>query len=257
MQKRFATPVPRVANLAELNTILSRLVARPSAIATCSRSSARSRSRTALPRISPRRRRCPGIGSTLACSSPRSRLTSIRPLAFDGNRYSVPRTFAFQTVSVKGYVDRVVIVAQGQVVATHGRSFEKKTMILDPIHYLAALGRKPGCAGSRAGFPRLEVARVLPRLPCPTGTVPRRHGRLAAIRADLAAPGRASDAARKPSHRSMPARSSLYRRGRNPADAVARRNRSRQPRCALRLARKTPSRESMSRFRTSDASINF
>jgi hypothetical protein len=35
-------------------------------------------------------------------------------------------------------------MARGQVVATHRRSFEKKTMILDPIHYLVALGRKPG-----------------------------------------------------------------------------------------------------------------
>ena len=65
-------------------------------------------------------------------------------VAFDGNRYSVPRAFTFQPVSVKGYVDRVAIVAHGQVVATHLRSFQKKTMILDPIHYLAALGRKPG-----------------------------------------------------------------------------------------------------------------
>ena len=43
-------------------------------------------------------------------------------VAFDGNRYSVPRPFAFRMVTVKGYVDRVVIVAQGQVVATHERS---------------------------------------------------------------------------------------------------------------------------------------
>ena len=47
-------------------------------------------------------------------------------------------------VTVKGYVDRVVIVAQGQVVATHERSSAKQTMILDPLHYLATLGRKPG-----------------------------------------------------------------------------------------------------------------
>jgi len=40
-------------------------------------------------------------------------------VAFDGCLYSVPRSFAFQTVSVKGYVDRIVITAQGQVVATH------------------------------------------------------------------------------------------------------------------------------------------
>ena len=31
-------------------------------------------------------------------------------VAFDSNRYSVPRPFAFRMVTVKGYVDRVVIV---------------------------------------------------------------------------------------------------------------------------------------------------
>jgi len=65
-------------------------------------------------------------------------------IAFDCNRYSVPRTFAFQMVAVHGYVDRVVITARGQVVATHTRCLQKHEMILDPIHYLATLGRKPG-----------------------------------------------------------------------------------------------------------------
>jgi hypothetical protein len=65
-------------------------------------------------------------------------------VAFDSNRYSVPRAFAFGMVSVKGYVDRVVIVAGGQVVASHHRCLAKSAMILEPTHYLAALGRKPG-----------------------------------------------------------------------------------------------------------------
>lgn len=38
---------------------------------------------------------------------------------YDTNRYSVPRPFAFQSVAVKGYVDRIVIVSRGQIVATH------------------------------------------------------------------------------------------------------------------------------------------
>ena len=73
-------------------------------------------------------------------------------VAFDSNRYSVPRAFAFQTVSVKGYVDRVVIVAHGQVVATHERSFEKKTMILDLSTISRCWAVSLG-ARSRAGFP--------------------------------------------------------------------------------------------------------
>ena len=47
-------------------------------------------------------------------------------------------------VTVKGHVDQVVIVAGGQVIATHPRCLERHTMMLEPIHYLATLGRKPG-----------------------------------------------------------------------------------------------------------------
>jgi hypothetical protein len=65
-------------------------------------------------------------------------------VAFERNRYSVPRRFAFQMVTVKGYIDRVVMVAGGQVVATYARSPRLDTLILDPLHYLATLGRKPG-----------------------------------------------------------------------------------------------------------------
>jgi Mu transposase, C-terminal domain len=75
---------------------------------------------------------------------PAAPVDKYQTVAFDGNRYSVPRAFAFRMVTVKGYVDRVVVVAEGQVVATHERSLEKQTMVLDPLHYLATLGRKPG-----------------------------------------------------------------------------------------------------------------
>jgi hypothetical protein len=65
-------------------------------------------------------------------------------IAFDGNRYSVPRPFAFQMVTVKGFVDRVVVVADGRTIATHARSLKRGTLALDPIHYLATLEHKPG-----------------------------------------------------------------------------------------------------------------
>ena len=61
--------------------------------------------------------------------------------------------------TVKGYVDRVVIVAQGQVVATHTRCLQHDTMVLDPLHYLATLSRKPGrwtthrCTGTGSFLP--------------------------------------------------------------------------------------------------------
>jgi hypothetical protein len=62
---------------------------------------------------------------------------------FDPNRYSVPRACAYRAVTVKGYVDRVEVVDQGQVVARHARSYGRDEQVLDPLHYLAALGRRP------------------------------------------------------------------------------------------------------------------
>src|SRR5262249_50082436 len=62
---------------------------------------------------------------------------------FDNNRYSVPRGCAYQSVTVKGYVDRVEVTAGGQVVARHERRYERDQQGLDPRHYLAALGRRP------------------------------------------------------------------------------------------------------------------
>jgi hypothetical protein len=75
---------------------------------------------------------------------PAAPVDKLQTFAFDRNRYSVPRHFAFQSVTVKGYIDRVVIVTAGQVIATHPRSLLQGTMVLNPIHYLATLERKPG-----------------------------------------------------------------------------------------------------------------
>jgi hypothetical protein len=46
-------------------------------------------------------------------------------------------------VTVKGYVDRVEVSANGPVVARHQRSYDQDQQLLDPLHYLAALGRRP------------------------------------------------------------------------------------------------------------------
>lgn len=64
---------------------------------------------------------------------------------FDHNRYSVPHSCAFRPVSVKAYVDRLDIVAGGQVVAQHLRSYGRGEQLLNPLHYLVTLERKPTC----------------------------------------------------------------------------------------------------------------
>jgi hypothetical protein len=73
-------------------------------------------------------------------------------VAFDSNRYSVPRPQAFRTVTVKGYVDCVQVVAEGRVVARHERCYEHGHQILDPLHYLVTLGRKPACLDHSAVY---------------------------------------------------------------------------------------------------------
>jgi transposase len=143
VQKRCATPVPRVADLNELNTFFRKW---------CETE----RNRVVQSLLGPftiRDRLADDLAAATPLATHRFDTCVIRPavavdkyqtVAFDGNRYSVPRAFAFGMVAVKGYVDQVVIVAGGQVVASHQRCHTKAAMILEPTHYLAALGRKPG-----------------------------------------------------------------------------------------------------------------
>lgn len=62
---------------------------------------------------------------------------------FDRNHSSVPRAYAFAVVTVKGYVDRVEVSDGRTVVARHARSYQTNEQVLDPLHYLVTLGRKP------------------------------------------------------------------------------------------------------------------
>jgi hypothetical protein len=71
------------------------------------------------------------------------RWTSTRPRGSTGNSYSVPRRWAFRTVSVKGYVDRVEVVGGGATIAMHTRSYGSGQKLLDPLHFLGTLERKP------------------------------------------------------------------------------------------------------------------
>jgi hypothetical protein len=151
VQRRFATPVPCVANLEELNTFLhDRCLAErartvqslcgPFEIAT----RFAEEHDAALPLPAHRFDPCV-IHHTVE-------VDKYQTVAFDTNRYSVPRPFAFQMVTVKGYAGCVVIAAAGQVIARHVRSQARHTMVLDPLHYLATLGHKPGTLDSAPVF---------------------------------------------------------------------------------------------------------
>lgn len=62
---------------------------------------------------------------------------------FENNRYSVPKWAAFQVATVKGYVDRVEIIQDNQVIAQHVRSYKTDHWVVEPLHYVAALSMRP------------------------------------------------------------------------------------------------------------------
>jgi hypothetical protein len=78
------------------------------------------------------------------CIREPKRADKYQTIVFDNNRYSVPRRWAFQCVAVKAYVDRIEIVAAHQVIARHQRCYGRSQQVLDPLHYLVTLGRRPG-----------------------------------------------------------------------------------------------------------------
>jgi transposase len=143
VQRRFATPVPRVANLDELNSYFRQR---------CEAEQRRTvQSRFGAFEIGARFAEEKAAAAPLplhrfdACViRPAVEVDKYQSVAFDRNRYSVPRPFAYQMVTVKGYVDQVVIVSGSELIATHARSLQRDTMVLDPIHYVVTLGRKPG-----------------------------------------------------------------------------------------------------------------
>jgi len=143
VQRRFATPVPKVRDLDELNAYFRQR---------CEAERQRTVQSLFGPfQIGTRFAEEQAIATSLpphqfdpCIIRPAASVDKYQTVAFDRKRYSVPRQFAFQLVTVKGYVDRVTIVAQGQIVATHTRCLGHEPMVLDPLHYLATLSRKPG-----------------------------------------------------------------------------------------------------------------
>jgi transposase len=139
LQRQWATPVPQAADLSALNaTFRARCVAEVSRTVAGYADS-----------IGQRFERDRAAAVTLparpfdACIMQPAQVDKYQTVRFDRNRYSVPRACAFQAVMVKGYLERIEVVAGGDVVARHPRCYERDEQILDPLHYLAALGRRP------------------------------------------------------------------------------------------------------------------
>jgi len=139
LQRRWATPVPQVQDDDELNAYLRQCCLEQM------QHTVAGQSQTIGERF--------GQDKAAAFALPQhpfdpcihqpAKVDKYQTATFDTNRYSVPRRFAFETVTVKGYLDRVMVVFNGTKVAEHRRCYERRQMILDPLHYLVTLGRRP------------------------------------------------------------------------------------------------------------------
>jgi transposase len=175
LQRDWATPVPAVADLDALNAHLR---------ACCLRD----------------RERCQAgctetIGQRFACDRDKALSLPARPfdpclrqpakvdkyqtVRFDHNHYSVPRAFAFTTVTVKGYVDQVAVVAGDQEIARHRRSYAQGAQVLEPRHYLAVLGRRPAALEHANVFRHWALPALFTEL---RQDLEQRHGALAGAR---------------------------------------------------------------------------
>lgn len=139
LQRRWATPVPKVQDDDELNAHLRRCCAQE------------------LMRTSHGQRETIGVrlehdraaADALPvhpfdpCVFAPVKVDKYQTARFDHNRYSVPRPAAFQSVTMKGYIDRVQIVMGDRAIAEHRRCYGRSELILDPLHYLVTLGRRP------------------------------------------------------------------------------------------------------------------
>ena len=139
LQRQWATPVPRVGGFDELNAHLRR-----HCLAARERTCGDNASGVAAMFEQDRAAALPIPRHPFdACVIQTGEVDKYQTVRFDRNCYSVPRRWAFRSVSVKGYVDRVDVVGDGTAVATHPRSYQSSQKILDPLHFLGTLQKKP------------------------------------------------------------------------------------------------------------------
>jgi transposase len=95
------------------------------------------------------------------------RVSSQSLVRFLTNDYSVPVAFGHREVLIKAYVHQVVICQGAEVIARHPRSYERDTMVFDPLHYLPLIEQKVGSldqAAPLAGWILPEEFSTLRRL---------------------------------------------------------------------------------------------
>ena len=175
LQRNWATPVPKMNDLDALNAHLLRC---------CQQDQQRTvsgKQGTIAERLSIEKEHAIALPQRAfdACVSESRDVDKYQTVAWQNNRYSVPKRDAFSTVTVKAYVDQIVVVRQGQVVARHARSYADGEMLLEPLHYLTILGRKPAYLDHTDVYRRWQLPREFSQL---RDAFEQRHGRLPGAR---------------------------------------------------------------------------
>lgn len=159
-RSNFMTPIPAAASFEDLNAMLAE------------RCRARQNDRAG--------RRAETIGERLVadiaamrglpaialepCEKRAARVSSTALVRYRCNDYSVPTTYGFQEVVVKGFVDSVVILSAGVVIARHRRAYGEGEFVADPLHYLALIETKPNALDQAAALQGWELPEVFQHL---------------------------------------------------------------------------------------------
>lgn len=160
LQRQWATPVPQVADRAALNAHL-----RHCALAARQRACGAQPETVAVRFERDRAQALPVPARPFdACALQPGQVDKFQTVRFDGNGYSVPRRHAFRAVTVKGYVGRVVVVADGQEVATHPRCYGRRQRLLDPLHFLVTLPHKPAALDQAPVYRDWQLPPAFPAL---------------------------------------------------------------------------------------------
>ncbi len=175
LERKWSTPIPQMQDMDELNVYLRECCVRDR-----DRNSS-GKSETIGVRFEQDRKASASLPKYRFDTSFRrdAKVDKYQFAQFDNVSYSVPRHCAFQSVTMKVYVDRVEIVHQNAVVAMHERSYQTGDQVLDPLHYLTTLERRPAALDHSNVYRNWKLPAVFLEL---RGRLEDRHGARGGVR---------------------------------------------------------------------------
>ncbi len=87
-----------------------------------------------------------------------ARISKYSLATFETNKYSVPERYPGRTVTLKIFADRIEMVSNNEIVATHRRIYGRDQYSLDICHYLETFEYKPGSLANARVFKQLHAS---------------------------------------------------------------------------------------------------